>query len=138
MKCETFITARYAETDQMGVIHHAVYPVWFEVGRTDYIKLAGLTYGELEEKGIMLPVSELECKYFNPVRYDDNVVVETTIVRFSFARVCFKYRVLLGDKVMVTGSSSHGFVSSETFKPINIKKVLPDFYQKMIDSLEEE
>ncbi len=136
MKCETIIKARYAETDQMGVIHHAVYPVWFEVGRTEYIKVSGLTYGELEKKGIMLPVSELTCRYLNPVKYDDEVILETCITKLSFARICFQYRVLLDGKVMATGTSMHGFVSSETFKPVNLKKVMPEYYQKLTESVE--
>ncbi|MFR3009310.1 MAG: acyl-CoA thioesterase, partial [Pseudoruminococcus massiliensis] len=63
MKCESKIVARYAETDQMGIVHHSVYPIWFEVGRTDFIKLTGMSYTELEESGVMLPLASLECKY---------------------------------------------------------------------------
>ena len=137
MKCETHITARYAETDQMGIIHHSVYPVWFEVGRTDYIKYAGITYTQFEKQGIMLPLTDLECKYISPVHYEDEVIIETFTKKVSFARVTFGYRVLLDGKVMAEGSTTHGFVSSTTFRPLNIKKVMPDFYRQLVDSIEE-
>ena len=68
MKCESKIVARYAETDQMGIVHHSVYPIWFEVGRTDFIKLTGMSYTELEESGVMLPLASLECKYILPMK----------------------------------------------------------------------
>ena len=53
MKCETKIVARYAETDQMGIIHHSVYPIWFEAARTEFIKLSGITYTQLEQQGVI-------------------------------------------------------------------------------------
>ena len=59
---KTVIKARYAETDQMGIIHHSVYPVWYETARTEFIKTSGITYSQLEKKGIMLPLSEIGCK----------------------------------------------------------------------------
>ena len=59
MKSESKIVARYAETDQMGIVHHSVYPVWYEVARTDFIKQVGMTYTQMEQIGIMLPLVEL-------------------------------------------------------------------------------
>ena len=59
----TEITVRYAETDAMGVVHHAVYPIWFEIARTDYIKAVGLSYAEMEKGGVMLPVTSISVKY---------------------------------------------------------------------------
>lgn len=136
MKNETVITARYAETDQMGIIHHSVYPVWFEVGRTNFIKMLGVTYSQLEKDGIMLPLSELGCKYINPIHYEDEVIIETSVSKVSFAKIEFSYRVLMKDsgKLMSQGFTVHGFVNSETFRPINIKKVNPEMYQKLLDA----
>ena len=126
---KTVIKARYAETDQMGIIHHSVYPVWYETARTEFIKTSGITYSQLEKKGVMLPLSEIGCKYILPVQ--DEVVVETKITKITCAKIVFGYRVLLDGKVVNEGFSVHGFVSSDSFKPINIKKVLPDFYEKL-------
>lgn len=136
MKNETVITARYAETDQMGIIHHSVYPVWFEVGRTNFIKMLGVTYSQLEHDGVMLPLCDLSCKYIQPVHYEDEVIIETGVSKVSFAKIEFSYRVLMKDskKLMASGSTTHGFVNSETFRPINIKKVNPDMYTKLCNA----
>ncbi len=71
----TEVTVRYAETDCMGVVHHAVYPVWFEIARTDYIKAAGMSYAEMEKRGVMLPVTGISCRYRLPARYDDTLLI---------------------------------------------------------------
>ncbi len=131
MSCETHIIARYAETDQMGIIHHSVYPVWFEAARTEYIKQAGITYTQLEKQGVMLPLSELNCRYFRPVHYEDEVIIITDILKVSAAKILFGYKVILADQLMAQGSTTHGFVSSETFRPVNLKKLMPDFYEKL-------
>ena len=138
MRCETRIVARYAETDQMGVIHHAVYPVWFEVSRTEYIKTAGMTYTELEKAGVMMPLSELSCKYYIPVHYEDEVTIITETVKLTFSRVTFRYRVMLNGSLMTEGSTTHAFVSTDTFRPVSLKKVMPELYEKLKESLVEE
>ena len=122
------ITARYAETDMMGIIHHSVYPVWFEAARTELIRDAGISYSQLEKDGIMLPLAHLECDYLIPVHYEDRVTVESFITKLTPARIVFGYRVMLDGRLMVKGSTTHGFVSSETFRPISLKKVKPELY----------
>lgn len=131
MRHETNITARYAETDQMGIIHHSVYPVWYEAARTEFIKTAGITYSQLEKDGVRLPLSEIGSRYISPVRYEDKVIIETRVTKISCAKITFGYRVILDGNVVNEGFTSHGFVSSKTFRPINIKKTLPDFYEKL-------
>ena len=128
MEFEINITARYAETDQMGIIHHSVYPVWFEVARTEFIKTSGITYTQLEKNGVMLPLSELTCKYIYPVHYEDNVTIRVNIEKLSFAKITFGYKVILDGRVMSQGTTTPGFVDSNTFRPVNIKKVMPDFF----------
>ncbi len=125
------ITARYAETDMMGIIHHSVYPVWFEAARTEFIKMTGITYSELEKQGIMLPLSELSCKYILPLHYEDRVIVETRLSSLSFAKIEFAYRVLLDGKVTAAGRTLHGFVDSKSFRPVSLKKVRPELYEKL-------
>ncbi len=137
MRHETKITARYAETDQMGIIHHSVYPIWFEAARTEFIKSAGITYSQLEKDGIMLPLSELGCRYIAPVHYEDEVIVETRVTKISFAKITFGYRVLLGGNVMSEGFTTHGFVSSRTFRPVSLKKVFPAFYETLVNIRED-
>lgn len=126
----TEITVRYAETDCMGVVHHAVYPVWFEIARTDYIKAVGMSYAEIEKAGIMLPVTAISCKYRSPAKYDDELVITAKITRLNAARIDFYYSVSRKgeSEILAEGTSSHGFVDSKTFKPINFKKQRPDFF----------
>lgn len=128
MQGETNIVARYAETDQMGVIHHSVYPIWFEAARTEYIKLAGMTYTQLEQMGVMMPVAELTCRYYRPVHYEDEVTIVTETAQLSYAKMVFHYRVMLHGELMAEGTTTHGFVSRETFRPVNLKKLMPEWY----------
>ncbi|MCH5203276.1 MAG: acyl-CoA thioesterase [Oscillospiraceae bacterium] len=126
----TEITVRYAETDCMGVVHHAVYPIWFEIARTDYIKAAGMSYAEIEKAGIMLPVAGITCKYRFPAKYDDVLLITAKITRLNAARIEFSYTVTRKGEsdILAEGTSSHGFVDSVTFKPINFRKQKPEFY----------
>ncbi len=136
MTNETFIKARYAETDQMGIIHHSVYPVWFEEGRTNFIKMLGVSYSQLEKDGIMLPLASLNCNYIYPIHYEDEVIIKTSVAQLKYAKIEFSYRVIMKEngKLMATGSTVHGFVNSKTFRPVNIKKVNPNIYQRLFDA----
>lgn len=129
----TELTVRYAETDCMGVVHHAVYPVWFEVARTDYIKSAGMSYAEMEKGGVMLPVAGISCRYRQPARYDDALLIEARISRLTPARIEFEYTVTRKGEteVLATGTSSHGFVDAKSFRPLNFKRAMPEFYAVM-------
>lgn len=129
----TEITVRYAETDCMGVVHHAVYPVWFEIARTDYIKAAGMSYAAMEKAGVMLPVTGITCRYRLPAKYDDTLVIVTRIARLTPARIEFSYSVSKKGEtaVLAEGTSSHGFVDSKTFRPLNFKKEMPELYAEM-------
>lgn len=129
----TEITVRYAETDCMGVVHHAVYPVWFEIARTDYIKAAGMSYADMEKAGVMLPVTGISCRYRLPAKYDDTLSITAYVSRLTPARIEFSYTVTKKGEteVIATGTSSHGFVDSKTFRPLNFKKAMPEFYEIM-------
>lgn len=124
MKSQSRIVARYAETDQMGVIHHAVYPVWYEVARTDYIKKLGISYSDLEKLGVMTPLVELSCRYISPARYEDELIAEVAVGDLSPARVEFQYQVFrIGEHTPLnTGRTLHAWVDAKTFRPVNMKK----------------
>lgn len=138
MKSKTKIIARYAETDQMGIVHHSVYPVWYEVGRTDFIKLTGITYSQLEKDGLMLPLISLECKYIFPIKYEDEVIIETSVSMVKCSRVEFSYKVIKDNVVCSTGKTVHGFVDSKTFKPVNAKKLMPEVFENLKNAVEQE
>ncbi len=131
---KSHVCVRYAETDQMGVVHHANYPVWFELARTDFIKTIGVTYSEMEAMGIMLPVAELNVRYRIPAKYEDELTVETHIERITPARVVFGYKIYKDNDpeqtVMIEGSSTHAWVDM-SMKPMNMKKWHPDLFEKI-------
>lgn len=109
----TTVRVRYAETDRMGVVYHANYLVWFEVGRTDWLRQSGWTYREMEAEGVGLPVIEAHCAYRQPVRYDDEVTITTRAARLSQVRVRFEYEIVLPDgAVSATGHTVHAAVDS--------------------------
>lgn len=113
----TEIRVRYAETDAMGVVYYANYLVWFELGRTDWIRAHGVTYREFEEQGVLLPVREAHCLYRASARYDDLVRLETSAIALSPARVSFAYRATrvdpAGATLLAEGRTDHVFLTRE-------------------------
>lgn len=85
------IVPRYCETDQAGVVHHTVYPVWFEMGRTELLRANGLAYSKLEKAGICFVVTRLNIKYHSPALYDEKLELTTTCTNVSTARVEHSY-----------------------------------------------
>lgn len=142
MHSRSYITVRYAETDKMGIAHHSNYPVWFEVGRTDFIKMFGSSYSELEEKGVMLPLVNLTCHFNRPAHYEDNLIVRTWCIHMSAARIEFSYSVKRREDdgtetELCYGTTEHGFINSENFRPCNIKKRMPSLYAKLNGNVKE-
>jgi acyl-CoA thioester hydrolase len=110
------VRVRYAETDQMGVVYHANYLVWFEVARTDLLRSLGATYRDLEEQDqVRLPVTEVECAYRRPARYDDELEIRATGRLLSPVRVEFTYEVVrkADGVVAATGRSRHAVLSTD-------------------------
>lgn len=136
MAHKTEVTVRYAETDCMGVVHHAVYPVWFEIARTDYIKAAGMSYSDMEKGGVMLPVTGISCRYRAPAKYDDVIEIRAKITRLTPARIEFSYEAVNAKSgaLLCTGTSSHGFVDAQTFRPLNMAKKMPVLYRTMAEN----
>ena len=133
------VIARYAETDQMGVIHHSVYPIWFELARTDLAKQAGLAYSEMEKRGVMTPLVELHCKYRKPAHYEDELIVTSTVSKLSGVKIEFSYEVfhVNEDKPICTGTTVHALVSTKDFHILNVKKEFPEIYtilEKMMEN----
>lgn len=91
---ETRVRVRYAETDQMGQMYYGRYAELFEVGRVEALRALGFPYRRIEERGILLPVRDLSVRYLMPVRYDDEVIIRTTIMEPLSARIRFRYELL--------------------------------------------
>jgi acyl-CoA thioester hydrolase len=96
------IRVRYVECDPMGVAHHSVYPVWFEIGRTELLRSSGVEYALLERDGILLAVVTLEVKYRRPARYDDQLALTTTLVSCGRVKIEHRYELRLRDEVLAT------------------------------------
>ena len=94
----THVRVRYAETDAMGVAHHAQYLVWFELARTDYLRACGRRYRDLEHEGVLLPVSDVSIRMMSPARYDDELDLACWITRVRSRTVTFAYEVAGGDE----------------------------------------
>ena len=88
------IVPRYAETDKGGVVHHSVYPVWLEMGRTELLRASGLAYKDLEAAGIFFVVARLSIKYRSPAFYDEKLILETTCSRVTAGKVEHSYKLV--------------------------------------------
>ncbi|HLW59881.1 MAG TPA: thioesterase family protein [bacterium] len=109
---ELEVRVRYAETDQMGVAHHASYLVWFEAGRTEFIRSCGRSYAQIEADGWLLVVVEARCRYLRPARYDDLLTVRTRLASLRPATLEFGYEIVRkadGD-VIARGATLHAAV----------------------------
>ena len=105
---ETPIRVRYAETDAMGVVHHSAYVVWFEVGRSDWLRQRGPSYAELEAAGHFLPVTELWARFVAPAHYDKLVTVRTWVDELRSRQIRFAYEVSdLSGRTLVVGRTTH-------------------------------
>ena len=131
---ETRLRVRYRETDQMGIAHHGNYLTWFEVGRTDLCRQVGLEYRKIEELGYLLVVSEINCKYRIPYRYDDEVVVRTTIAQAASRSMRFGYELVdaSGEKLHADGFSAHLWLDKHTRKPVVAPGDLIAYFAKMM------
>ena len=117
---ESRVRVRYKETDQMGIAHHSNYIVWFEIGRTDLCRATGYPYAAIEERGFILVVTEVTCRYRVPFRYDDEVIIRTSVAETTSRSMRFAYELLdsSGGNVCATGSSDHLWLDRETRKPV--------------------
>ena len=121
------VTVRYAETDMMGVVYHANFMPWFEIGRTTLLKEQGLPYRELEAQGYRLPVLEISAKYHRPAVYDDTLTIITVLKEKPLLRIRLSYEVRRGHELLATGESSHAFVDLQC-KPV---RPPPIFVERM-------
>jgi acyl-CoA thioester hydrolase len=112
-RTETRVT--YGETDAMGIVYYANYLRWFEMGRTELMRSLGFSYKEMEDQGTYLPVSEIFCKYLVPARYDDLLIIETSIGFLKRVSIQFVYRILRKSDgaELVTGTTLHAFLDKE-------------------------
>ncbi|SDT28220.1 acyl-CoA thioester hydrolase [Paenibacillaceae bacterium GAS479] len=146
------LRVRYQETDAMGVVYHANYMTWFEIGRTELIRSAGYSYGRIEEEGLMLPLTDLDSSFKLPARYDDAVAICTRVESYTPMRLAFRYQIrrlqanseeLLSElntetkaagngeglpgEMLASGGTRHVWVD-RSFRPMRLDRRLPELY----------
>ena len=125
----TSVRVRYAETDRMGVVYYANYLVWFEVGRTEWLRETGWSYREMETEGVALPVIEAHCEYRQPARYDDELDVLTKATRLTQVRMRFDYQVIRRPDGVVVAS---GYTVHAALDPAGRPCRLPERVRAML------
>lgn len=113
LSSRTNLRVRYAETDKMGVVYHANYLVWFEVGRSNLFRELSLPYTELEKQGVGLAVVEANCRYRKPAHYDDELVIVTEIKNMTARGITFVYLIYHDNTLLAEGKTVHVFLNSE-------------------------
>ncbi|WP_153732465.1 acyl-CoA thioesterase [Sporosarcina obsidiansis] len=128
---EKEIEVRYAETDQMGVVYHANYLVWMEIGRTTLIQDLGFQYAQLERDGYLSPVTELSVKYKTSITYGETVTVRTWVESHGKLRTVYGYEILHADgTIAATATSEHVVVKKDSFRPVSLRKIHPEWDAK--------
>ena len=130
---ETTFHVRYAETDQMGIVHHCAYIVWFEEGRSALSRKAGRPYADFERTGFVLAVSEVGARYLAPARYDQRVTVQARVSQVRSRMIRFDYQVLDTEtgECLVTGFTTHICLNGQG-KPARIPEDWEKFWSSLI------
>lgn len=114
----TKLRVRYGETDQMGYVYYGNYAEFYEVARVEMLRSLGLSYKEMEESGIMLPVTELHCKYLKPAKYDQEISIKVIIDELPGVKINFKYELYNeSEELLNTGATTLVFVRMKTGRP---------------------
>ncbi len=113
----TDVRVRYPEIDRMGIAHNSQFLVWFEIGRTELLRERGLSYHDLEQRGILLPLRETGIKFLKPVLYDDVITVVTRCGTVAGVRVRLEYEIVRDGEIMATGFTEHVFTNS-SLRPV--------------------
>ena len=111
--CDIAIRVRYAESDPMGYLHHSKYFEYFEMGRTELLRLAGFRYRDLEAQGVLFAVAKLECRFRSPARYDDELVLTTRIERMTRARIDHTYNLTKDGRLLCEAKSTLACIDRE-------------------------
>jgi acyl-CoA thioester hydrolase len=128
---ETQVRVRYGESDRMGYAYYGNYPLYYEVGRTEMLRNLGLTYKEMEDNGIILPVINLQCNYLSAAFYDDLLTVKTYLKELPAVRIKFEYEVYneKGEKLNY-GETTLVFTDTKTRKP----RRPPEYFMEKVKS----
>ena len=122
---KTKLRVRYGETDQMKYVYYGIYAQYFEVGRVELLRSLGLSYKKLEEMGYKLPVVNFNINYKQPAFYDDELTIETSVIKIPSVKIVFGYKTYnLSDELLNTAETTLVFIDSETGKPCKAPEFL--------------
>jgi acyl-CoA thioester hydrolase len=110
---EVTIRVRYAETDRMGLLHHANYLVYFEQGRTELLRSLGVSYRDMEDQGFLLVLTKVQVRYRSPARYDDLLTLRTTVMRTTLVKIEHRYELLRDGFLLAEGETTLGCVDRQ-------------------------
>lgn len=128
---------QYYETDKMGIAHHSNFIRWMEEARIDFLDRAGWNYAKLEEMGVISPVVSVNCNYKTPVRFDEQVFIETRIAEYRGVRLKIAYTMRNAEgKTVAEAQSEHCFVNTNG-RPVRVSSQFPEFHAALISLVEE-
>lgn len=124
---QTYVKVRYAETDQMGVVHHGNYAQYLEMARIDWLAQLDISYGAMEKEGIMLPVYSMEFKFLKPAVFDDILKIETRLKKLPGVKIEFSYSIFNQEEILLTTASTIlVFMDAVTKKPVRCPQYILD------------
>lgn len=128
MKTSTLIIhPRYAETDQMGIVHHSNYLIYMEQARLEWLNALGFSYQKMEESGVLLPVYQIDITYKNPIKFGDEISLKTTLKKLPTTKVIFDYEILKNEtEICALAQLTLVFTDALTFRP---RKPIPEFLE---------
>ena len=124
LKSSSLIRVRYAETDAMKYVYYGNYATYFEVARVELLRTYGLSYRELEEMGVWMPVKDFHLSYKLPALYDDELTIEVEVKSLPESRMVFDYITRRGDQILNTASTTLVFVSAASGRPVRCPDAL--------------
>ena len=136
MRVVTKIVPRYQETDKMGVIHHSVYPVWYECGRGDFCRALGMPFPEIEKRGLAQALVELNVRYHRPAYYGDELELVTRLTGITGVRLIFTYELRNQNGELVNSGQTTLAWLDDKLRPLNIKKRHPDIYGLLLAAID--
>ena len=137
MITETVIDVRYPECDQMGIVHHAVYPIWYEIARMDYFEQIGFSFSAMHEKGIDPPMVDLHVMFREPVRYPGQVTIRTKATFAAPKKLRLHYETFFQDRLVNVCETFHIWTGPDG-KSLDMEQNLPEVYEKLIRAVEAE
>lgn len=126
------LRVEYHHTDQMGIVHHSNYIKFFEAARTEWLRAAGMTYAEMERRGVMMPIVDVHVKYRQPAYYDEVLSVSVFVDELPMARMIFRYEIRGEDgRDVALGTTTLGFIDSVTRRPQRAPEWLMEVLRSM-------